>query len=255
MIKVLRSSMLVQGVLLARLTADTVGQRAQLSPWVSLKLKCKCGTPALPSGQAEDPRKLQKYADSCKVDASIILGLGRTKCCAQLQSVGVGRLRQQATDLRSSGSYLVCYSLNVIICCGVRLTVLECLEKISIVTYGRKRPDILRTMGKTLLHNPIIAIAARTHGKCETPFMLVEIIVLWRAAPSQQCNANLAVTLDKTPSYGLWLSENLVSTKQQPVLWRTPLAALSISRSFWGYWYEKEIQSGLRSLPRWQGGG
>lgn len=31
-IKVLRSSMLVQGVLLARLTADTVGQRAQLSP-------------------------------------------------------------------------------------------------------------------------------------------------------------------------------------------------------------------------------
>lgn len=35
-IKVLRSSMLVQGVLLARLTADTVGQRAQLSPWVTL---------------------------------------------------------------------------------------------------------------------------------------------------------------------------------------------------------------------------
>lgn len=31
-IKVLRSSILVQGVLLARLTADTVGQRAQLSP-------------------------------------------------------------------------------------------------------------------------------------------------------------------------------------------------------------------------------
>lgn len=31
-IKVLRSSMLVRGVLLARLTADTVGQRAQLSP-------------------------------------------------------------------------------------------------------------------------------------------------------------------------------------------------------------------------------
>lgn len=35
-IKVLRSSMLVQGVLPARLTADTVGQRAQLSPWVTL---------------------------------------------------------------------------------------------------------------------------------------------------------------------------------------------------------------------------
>lgn len=31
-IKVLRSSMLVRGVFSARLTADTVGQRAQLSP-------------------------------------------------------------------------------------------------------------------------------------------------------------------------------------------------------------------------------
>lgn len=50
---------------------------------------------------------LKKYADSCKVDASIILGLGRTKCCTLIQSVGVARLCQQATHLRSSGSYLV----------------------------------------------------------------------------------------------------------------------------------------------------
>lgn len=87
---------------------------------------CKCGTPALPRGQVGGLQKLKKYADFCKVDASIILGLGHTKCCVLLQSVGVARLCQQATDLRSSGSYLVHYSLNIITCCGVRLTVLEC---------------------------------------------------------------------------------------------------------------------------------
>lgn len=59
-IKVLRSSMLVQGVLLARRTADTVGQRAQLSPWVTLNRNVSADAPVLPPGQRSGLQKRKK---------------------------------------------------------------------------------------------------------------------------------------------------------------------------------------------------
>lgn len=89
---------------------------------------------------------------------SVILGLGRTKCHTLLQSISVTWLRQRTTDLRS-GRYLVHYILKYHYLSRCEVNGAGVLTKILTVMCGRKRPDIPRTMGKTLLHNPIMPLS------------------------------------------------------------------------------------------------
>lgn len=86
-IKVLRSSILVQGVLLARLTADTVGQRAQLSPWVTLNRNVSADHQCCPLDSFSACRnyKVHRLCWNQHVHSRT----QRTKGCTLLQSVTV----------------------------------------------------------------------------------------------------------------------------------------------------------------------
>lgn len=227
--KVLRSSMLVQGVLLARLTADTVGQRAQLSPWVSLQLKCQCGTRAEArrnSRKKTKKTKRVKYADSCKVDASIIVGLGRTKCCT-LVTICRRRPAVAATRLRSSGSYLVRDALRIITCCGVRFNRAGVLIKIdSLWCMAGKGQTYWEQWERHYCTIPSCHCRTSPGNERDTPSCELRSRFFGgeRHHPSSAAQTRLA-HWTKVQEKGLWLSENLSVKKQQHLPSDTVLTA------------------------------